>query len=157
LINFDIQGGKFNFRVAGLLFHEGRLLIHRLKRDDFYALPGGRVEFSEDTETTLVREMQEELEISVEIERLLWIGEQFFDLDGVRFHEICFYYLLSTSDANLNTSEIFETIENDGEYEFKWVQADKIKDEVFYPIFVKNRITNLPTRMEKFVEIDNIN
>ncbi|MCL2225369.1 MAG: NUDIX hydrolase [Defluviitaleaceae bacterium] len=157
MINFDIPNGRFNFRVAGLIFDSGRVLIHRLKCDDFYALPGGRVEAMESTETTLIREMQEELNITVKTERLLWVGEQFFHTEGTRFHEICFYYLLKTADPNLRTSEtIFETTEDGREYEFKWVELDKLKNENFYPAFMRTEITNLPEHTEKFVEVDNV-
>ena len=47
------------------------------------------------TEDTIGREMKEELGIDIEVERLLWIGESFFSIEGVKFHELCFYYLIN--------------------------------------------------------------
>jgi ADP-ribose pyrophosphatase YjhB (NUDIX family) len=155
MISYKNEESRFIFRVAGLIFHDEKLLVHRMKKDDFYALPGGRVEMMENTEITIVREMKEELNIDVKVSRLLWIGEQFFEDNGEKFHELCFYYGLECNDKNLNTKDsVFETIEDSREFEFKWVPISKLKDEEFYPLFIKDRICELPTSIEKFVEID---
>lgn len=155
MITYKNGESRFNFRVAGLVFNDKRLLVHRMKKDDFYALPGGRAEMMENTEMTIAREMKEELNIDVKIDRLLWIGEQFFEFDGEKFHELCFYYSLECIDKNLNTRDsVFETIEDGREFEFKWVPVCQLKDEVFYPLFIKDRIHELPKSIEKFVEID---
>jgi len=141
MLTFKLEGGKFNVRVAGLLFNNDRLLIHKLKSDDFYCLPGGRLEFMENTESTIIREMQEELGIVVKIERLLWVAEHFFELYGERIHEICYYYLLECNDKNLKTDcETFDVVENGQVFEFKWVPRDELANEIFYPTYVKNRI-----------------
>ena len=154
MINFNTNGGKFNFRVAGLIFDNNRLLIHRLKTDNFFALPGGRVEFMENTEATLIREMKEELNIDVEIEQLLWIGEHFYEYSNTQYHEICYYYLLKTDDKTLNTTNnTFEIVEENRSYEFKWLPLHDLQNETFYPLFIKKRINALPERIEKFVEI----
>ncbi len=146
---------RFNFRVAGLIFNNNRLLVHRMKKDDFYALPGGRAEMMENTELTIVREMKEELNVDVKVDRLLWIGEQFFEHEDQKFHELCFYYSLECNDKNLNTqNSVFETIEDGREFEFKWVPVNQLKDEVFYPLFIKDRILELPKSIEKFVEVE---
>ncbi|MCL1882151.1 MAG: NUDIX hydrolase [Defluviitaleaceae bacterium] len=155
MIFFKTDNGRFNFRVAGLIIRDNRVLIHRLKGDDFFVLPGGRVEFMENTEQTLIREMQEELNICVEIDRLLWIGEQFFEMYGEQYHEISFYYLLS-ADIAVPDADFFEVVEDERVYEFKWVKMDDLKNEVFYPIFVKERILDLPQSIEKIVEVDNV-
>ncbi|MCL2576777.1 MAG: NUDIX hydrolase [Defluviitaleaceae bacterium] len=157
MIFFKVNNGKFNFRVAGLIFHDNRILIHRLKRDDFFALPGGRVEFMENTEQTLIREMKEELNINVNIDKLLWVGEQFFEIYGEQYHEICYYYLLSADISEFKSNaDKFEIVEDERVYEFKWVKTNELKNEVFYPIFIKERIYNLPETIEKFVEVNDV-
>lgn len=157
MITFKANSGRFNFRVAGLIFHNDRLLIHRLKSDDFYALPGGRVEMMENTERTIIREMKEELNVRARVERLLWIGEQFFSLSDERFHEICYYYLLTADDLEAKVDcEAYEVFEDGRVYEFKWVLRSELQSEAFYPITIKERINNLPGSIEKFVEVDNV-
>lgn len=155
MINFKIDNGVFNFRVAGLLFHENKVLVHRLIKDDFYAFPGGRVEMFETTETTIVREMNEELDINVKVNRLLWMCEDFFDHNDNKYHEICFYYLIEYKDNNiLNKGDLFYITEGKNEFEFKWVDIKDIKNEIIYPVFIKEKIQDLPKKIERIVEIN---
>lgn len=155
MINFKSENGVFNFRVAGILFHDNKVLIHRGIEDDFYALPGGRVELLEDTETTIIREMEEELGIQVEIERLLWVCQSFFNLGDNKYHEICFYYLINCGNKESITKEdVFLVSENDKTFEFKWVPINEIEKEPFYPTFVKNRLGDLPTTIESIIDFE---
>ena len=156
MIQFETAGHLFNFRVAGLLFQSGRVLIHRTLRDDFYAFPGGRVEAGEDTATTVVREFQEELGLDVEVVRLLWVSENFFTHEGYATHELGFYYLLKAREESaVPTADLFYGTEPgaDGKpyLEFRWVAVDRIRDEVLYPLFVRDRLGDLPTTVEHVV------
>ncbi len=157
MICFESDGYLFNFRVAGLLFHDGRVLIHRTLRDDYFAFPGGRVESGEDTAQTVVREFQEEIGLDVEVVRLLWVNENFFSHEGYRFHELGFYYLLKAKEESaVPTTDLFYSKElgADGKphLEFRWVEMERVGDIVLYPVFVKERLGNLPTSVEHLVE-----
>ena len=155
MINFKIDNGVFNFRVAGLLFYENKVLVHRLINDNFYAFPGGRVEMFEDTENTIIREMNEELGVDVRVNRLLWIFEHFFNHNNNKYHEICFYYLIECNDnCLLNKGDSFYITEGNNEFEFRWIDLKDIQNEVVYPTFIKNKIENLPITIEKIVDID---
>ncbi|WP_458125928.1 NUDIX domain-containing protein [Paenibacillus sp. Z3-2] len=61
-ISFEQNNNKFNFRVAGIVIDKGSVLLHTTEQDDFWKLPGGRMEMNERTEGPIVREMMEELE-----------------------------------------------------------------------------------------------
>lgn len=63
MITFERDHNKFNFRVAGIAIHNNRILLHTTEKDDFWNLPGGRVEFNESTDQTIIREIKEELDI----------------------------------------------------------------------------------------------
>jgi ADP-ribose pyrophosphatase YjhB (NUDIX family) len=153
MINFKTKDGIFNFRVAGILFNKDKILIHRSMNDDFYAFPGGRVEIFENTETTIVREMQEELGVRVKISRLLWICEQFFTHNHNKYHEICFYYLIECNDNSLlERGDLFCVTEDKNEFEFKWISVAAVKDEPLYPTFIKDRLRNLPITVESAVD-----
>lgn len=56
-ISYEQNNNKFNFRVAGIVMDAGRVLLHTTEQDDFWNLPGGRVELNETTEAAIVREM----------------------------------------------------------------------------------------------------
>ncbi len=60
---------------AGLVFHDGRLLITQRKPEahlgGLWEFPGGKREPGETFEACLVRELQEELEITVEVGELI--------------------------------------------------------------------------------------
>ena len=61
MLSFDVGAGKFQARAAAIIRREDHILIHRMIRDPFWTLPGGRVEFGEDAATTVAREIAEEL------------------------------------------------------------------------------------------------
>ncbi len=42
-LTFKTKEGRFNYRVAGVMIHENKLLIMKDYRAPYYYLPGGRV------------------------------------------------------------------------------------------------------------------
>ncbi len=60
MLSFDMDDKKFNYRAAGILLHDGKILFQKDLKYDFWFLPGGRVEFSESAEQALKRELFEE-------------------------------------------------------------------------------------------------
>lgn len=76
-----------------MIIHDDHVLIHRSEKDDFWALPGGRVEFFETSEDTIPREIQEELGLDSSAVRLLWHVENFFEYIGKKLHPSIFYLL----------------------------------------------------------------
>ena len=59
MISFDLGSHRFQVRAAAVIVHEESVLLHRLESDDFWALPGGRVEPGEEASDTVVRELYE--------------------------------------------------------------------------------------------------
>ena len=68
-ISIKSEEGKFKFRVCGVLEHNNKYLLVKMNENNFYCLPGGHVELGEDTDTAVVREMQEELGYQVKIKK----------------------------------------------------------------------------------------
>jgi hypothetical protein len=60
MISFDAGTHRFNLRAAAVIFQGAYVLQHRVDGDDFWSLPGGRVEPGEDAAKTAIREMLEE-------------------------------------------------------------------------------------------------
>ena len=63
MITFGKDNKQFVFRSVGIMLNDGHVLLHRAGDNAFWSLPGGRVEFLEKAESTITREMKEELEV----------------------------------------------------------------------------------------------
>ena len=156
-VTFQTDVGRFNYRVAGVLIHENRLLVMTDERSPYYYLPGGRESMNEESTMAIKREIKEELDVEVEATQLLWIVENFFveQQSQEQFHEIGMYYLLQLTEEDI-LKRGQEFIMNEGGYKklsFLWRPLEKIKHLNIYPLFLKERIMNLPQVPEHLVEI----
>lgn len=124
MISFEKQGIKFNFRVAGIVVINNLILLHRYVKDNFWTFPGGRVEIGEDTESTLKREFMEEINFLIENPELRWIFENYFEYEGIKYHEICFYYKVNIDIL----PEIITVLDEGRELEFKWFNITALSD-----------------------------
>lgn len=154
-LSFKTDEGRFNYRVAGLLINENKVLIMKDENSPYYYFPGGRVSMHEKSEDAILREIREELSVDAAIERLLWINENFFEEEVLKekFHEICFIYLLSLKDDKLLTKgNEFEENEEGKIHTYYWKTFDELKELNVYPLFLKNRCSELPEHLTHFVE-----
>jgi 8-oxo-dGTP pyrophosphatase MutT (NUDIX family) len=155
-ISFSTTEGRFNCRVAGLIIHEGRLLVMKDPRTTYYYLPGGRIALNETSEEALKREMQEELGIAITIERLLWVNENYFYEDYFKehYHEICFYYLVCMEDLEILQKGASFTREEEGFFylNFLWQPVTKLSEIVLKPDFLQSKAKELAPYIEHFVE-----
>ena len=102
-LSFRVQDAKFNYRVCGLILSGDCVLAMQDEHAPYFYLPGGRVQLGETAEEAILRELREELDIEAAIQRPLWLCQNFFteDVDQVRYHELCLYFLLDASRAGL--------------------------------------------------------
>lgn len=145
MITFERNNNKFNFRVAGIAIHNNRILLHTTLKDDFWNLPGGRVEFNESTDQTIIREFKEELDIEVQMKELLFVNEDFFEYDGKQYHEIGFYYLIDFPQGHelAKKDEEFIGIEDGGKLIFRWIPLDQLNHLHVYPEILKTELLKL--------------
>ena len=146
-IRIDNEFGKFKFRVCGILQHDDKYLTVKINNNGFYCLPGGHVELDEDTDSAVLREMQEELGYPIKIKRLIAVNQNFFKTkQGKPFHEIGFYYIceaVNKSDVCAN-DYIREELDK-GELKtlaFKWFTQEELKCVDFKPTFVADCLNN---------------
>ena len=170
MITLDIERSRFSVRAVAVILDrdEKRVLIHRAVTDDFWALPGGRLEIGETSIEGLIREMREELGVEVEVDRLLWIAEEFFDFLDLAWHGIAFYYLARLpADCPIYDRDDWSGIEefvedifvpehlraevNRIELIFMWHNRDRLRDLTLYPPFLKDRLRSLPQATEHIV------
>ena len=146
-ISFNQEKRKFNYRVCAMIISENRLLAMHDERSPYFYLPGGRVKMGETAEQAVVREIWEELGVTLKIARPLWLNQAFFtkDVDQLRYHELCIYFLMDISDTNLpERGRVFTLTEGKHIHIFEWLEFDRLKNEYFYPLFLKKEIYNLP-------------
>lgn len=156
MIMFDNDIGRFQFRAVGVAFKDNNVLIHRVEKDDFWSLPGGRVEMFESSEDTLVREMKEELGVDIEIERLLWVSENFFEHENKVFHELGFFYKMKLPEncPLFEHKGEFEGCEKEIKLIFKWHPVDKLDDLELYPTFLKRTLMTESEGIEHIIETE---
>jgi 8-oxo-dGTP diphosphatase len=74
----DLYGNRVRVRACGLCWQNGKLLVvnhHGLTRGDFWAPPGGGVEFEESVEQCLQREFREETGLQISCGAFLFACE----------------------------------------------------------------------------------
>lgn len=148
---------KFNYRVCALILHENKILAMHDERSPYYYLPGGRVKMGETAEQAVVREVEEELNITARIQRPLWLNQAFFteDVDHLHYHELCVYFLMDISGTDLLTKgERFTLYERQHVHDFAWLPFEQLANEYFYPVFLKKSIFSLPEHFEIRTEFE---
>lgn len=144
--------GRLNIRVAAVITDGGKILVEQGDCVPFAVCPGGRINFGETAENAVVREIFEELGVNSQVVRPLYVHQNFFDMDGKRNHELCFFFLLETGLSACKNPTIKG---RDNTSTYRWVTFDELQDVPFYPIFLKKTIRHLPQNVELITEIDN--
>src|SRR5437870_1428263 len=146
MISFGHDGKCFNLRAAAVFIEGDRVLLHRAEYEDFWSLPGGRVEMLERAEDGLRREMQEELHEAVNVGRLLWVAENFFAFQGVAYHEIGLYFLACLPERSplLALRDEFHGFEDNGvQIRFRWFPLDSLPGLAVNPSFLVAGLAHL--------------
>ena len=108
--------------VSGAVFRDDRILLVRRARSPargFYSLPGGRVEFGESLHTALLREVDEETGLKIEIAGLAGWREVLPGISGGG------HYLIMSFAARWIGRE---PVLNDELDDFKWLAPDALGD-----------------------------
>lgn len=148
---FKTPEGNFNYRVAGVVCRDNKLLAMTEEGVPHWYLPGGRVKLNESAEQALKREFQEELGLAAEVRRALWLVESFFVLEGKneKFHELCLCYLVDLPYDRLPGGESWEEKDSDGTpHTYRWFTAEELRGAKIYPVCLKECFPELPEQLE---------
>ena len=131
-IDFEKDNNRFNARVSAIILNNDRNKILLFKVEDgrdYYLLPGGRIEFYEDSFTAINREIMEELGYTIDL-KLNSIQENFVVKDNKKITQYCFCYK-GIYNGTID-SDRFVCKDNDGQY-FYWVDINKLSNYKVYP------------------------
>lgn len=111
--------------VAAIIFNQGKVLIAQRKNGDFSGLwefPGGKIELGETHYEALQREILEELEISILIDKFFMT----VNYDYSSFHLTMHCYICSVKNKNvvLNDHKQNEWVTIDKLNDYNWLPAD---------------------------------
>jgi ADP-ribose pyrophosphatase YjhB (NUDIX family) len=157
MIRFDQGNCRFNYRVVGVAVHNGAVLLHRAGHEPFWTLPGGRAEHGETATETIKREMREELATDIEVIRLLWLVESFFEYDRWNYHELALYFLIQFPPESRPLSlNAFDSVDGGVPLRFHWfpIQREDLERLPLLPAFLPQGLTDLPRSIVHIVERD---
>lgn len=163
MIVFDRDDKRFNYRVAGVCIDAGQVLLQRPEPGTFWFLPGGRCDLMETSEDAVRREFREELACDIEIERLLWVAENFFVLGSRQVHELSLYYKVNTTSRPElhDKTRQFPVVEHLGPEPSEkihlicqWHPIDNLPNVSLRPTFLRTALQRLPTSIEHVVQQD---
>ena len=109
--------------VAAIIEHEGKVLATQRGYGEFeggWEFPGGKVEAGETPEEAIVREIQEELSATLEVDRFVTT----VDYDYDTFHLTMHCYLAHVAQGHLQLLEHSAA---------KWVSAETIDEPAWLP------------------------
>ncbi len=95
---------NFIIRVRGIILNEDKFLLVNLPGNNFYCLPGGKLEHGEDIVDCLERELTEELGVKPEVGKLLYINN-FLDKNNIQNIDFIFEVLNGKDYIDLNDKE----------------------------------------------------
>ncbi len=143
MISVDIADHRFQLRAAAVVVEDEFVLLHRLEGDEYWSLPGGRVEAGEDAASTLVREMHEEVGESITCGELLYVVENFFAGAAKPYHEVGLYFAARLAGPSLlrDRSRAHLGCEGKHRLEFRWFALAQLANLDLRPSFLRRELS----------------
>lgn len=144
--------GLINIRVGAIIMKDDKILMAGNERADYLYSVGGRIQFGETAEEAVVREVEEETGVKMEIDRLGFIHENYFLGDspakfGKLVYEIAFYFYMKVPEG---FSPVCGSATEDDSREFlKWVSPDDGTKK--YPDFFATELSHRVDSVRHFV------
>lgn len=126
MISFDTPSHRFHLRAVAIIRRQTSVLLHRLRTDAYWTLPGGRVEPGETAAQTVQRELEEELGISATIGPCTLVAEHFFSYEDRAYHELGLYFEVDLPAGALPFGVPILGMEQDKTLVFQWFDRDDL-------------------------------
>lgn len=135
---------KLNIRVGVIFKYQGKVLIEiRKDRIGNSVIPGGRIKIGEKSSDALIREIKEEMGLTLEKDKLIYnnIIEEFFTFECVKYHEIFFVYKYPVDE--LFYQELIKVKENLDNHitDYIFVSPEEFDNVDLLPLEIRDVIT----------------
>ena len=137
-LTVDVGDYKLNVRAAVIIIHRNKILVHKNVNSDHYALIGGRVKVGEDSANTVKREIREELGKEIKLIGYVSTVENFFELEGLKYHEVLFIHqgeFRNEEDKKIECT--LQNVEGKDYLQYEWLEIDKIEEYPLVPKLIK--------------------
>jgi 8-oxo-dGTP pyrophosphatase MutT (NUDIX family) len=124
--------------ALGAVWRDDHLLVYEdsdpTTGETFYRFLGGGVDFGEHSREAVVREFEEELGVTFEVDRCAGTFERVFEFDGEQGHEIWRVYEGTIAESWPYERDAIDYVEPDLDEQFtaRWMDADRLRSEVTF-------------------------
>ena len=155
-LKFKLDNNSFHARVSAIIYNKDKTKVLLFKVEDgrdFYLLPGGRIEFNEDSLTAIKREIKEEIGYNLEYE-LCSIEENFLKRNNENIMQYNFCYKAVYN--GVIEKQDFNCLDHEGQT-FHWINISDIDNIKLFPKMSSNYIKNINDSINHRIErsIDN--
>lgn len=154
-ICIQIDNGLVNVRVGAIIIKDGNFLMVGSKNANYLYSVGGRIKMGESAEQSVVREVYEETGVTLKVDRMAFIHENFFNhhINGPNadfIYEIAFYFYMTVPENFEPKSEFF--FEENVKEHLVWVPIGS--DVKMFPSFLSRELANPSSTIKHFVTDD---
>ena len=118
--------------VRAIIENNGKILVCKGKKKNYYYFPGGHMEFGENAKKALKREIKEELGLDAKVGNLIGLSEYSFIQESKVRHEINLVFEVKIKGGKIKSKE--------DQLEFDYFDKKQLKQENVLPKALKEAI-----------------
>ena len=153
-IQYKTDNGYFNCRVVGVCVKNNKVFLSKLKEDEYWTFIGGKSEFGEATDEAIIREYKEETGATLQINRLLSVIENFFEMDNSNWHQLIFFYLLNDENNELEDFDGYKEVNDNSNAIYQWINLKQIDSLNIKPNCAQQILKEFPQNIVHYVNRD---
>lgn len=118
--------------TAAIVRHQEKILIAQRAKDDFWEFPGGKIDPGETPAECVIREMKEELDITIKVEKALGVLEGTYR--GAEMQVYAFLAAWTGGTIVQHVHKDVKWVEPKDLRQFSLVEEDRVILEKFLPL-----------------------